>query len=176
MRSGFIYQPLKEHLQRASEPVVEMTYDEIEKVLGRDLPPSANGDYIRHWWANTMSHSQARAWLEAGRRAQVKVREKRVAFTRQEARPPAVKSGEGSGGASDSVEIVVGCDQLTPRAQRLLHDLMEAGGCDASSALAEMADQAASHRLKDIFAQFRGRALKAGSSSVDLIREDRDSR
>lgn len=39
-------------------------FSEIERILGFGLPPSARRH--RAWWANTESHSQARAWLAAG--------------------------------------------------------------------------------------------------------------
>lgn len=61
------YDPLFEHLCRAGDTPLEMTFEEIGALVG-GLPPSA----IRSpgWWANEAAgsrHVQARAWLNAGR-------------------------------------------------------------------------------------------------------------
>jgi len=58
------YQPLHDHLGNVSTDKLELTFDEVERVLGRDLPNSARRH--RAWWANDPSHSHARSWLEAG--------------------------------------------------------------------------------------------------------------
>jgi len=46
-----------------------MTFRQIEEILGFRLPPSARQHL--HWWANdqTGNHTQATAWMRAGRRA-----------------------------------------------------------------------------------------------------------
>lgn len=61
------YDPLFDHLCRAGDGPVEMTFADIERLVG-SLPTSA----IRHaaWWANEAEgsrHVQARAWMNAGR-------------------------------------------------------------------------------------------------------------
>lgn len=58
------YDPLEEYLRSKVE--VTLTFKEIEKILGSELPVSAETD--RSWWANTTNESrtQARAWLNAG--------------------------------------------------------------------------------------------------------------
>lgn len=60
---GGKYQPLREWLAERSEDV-ELSFAEIETILGDSLPASAR----RHsaWWSNDRTHSQALAWLEAG--------------------------------------------------------------------------------------------------------------
>jgi hypothetical protein len=62
------YTPLREHLAERSEPLVHMTFAEIEAILGGNLPDSARK--YRPWWANEEAgtHVHARAWLDAGRR------------------------------------------------------------------------------------------------------------
>jgi hypothetical protein len=64
--SGAKYQPLYLHLAAQSVSVLQMTFREIEAVVGQGLPASAVRD--RTWWANTQhaSRVQARAWLAAG--------------------------------------------------------------------------------------------------------------
>ncbi|GAB6390927.1 MAG: hypothetical protein MdMp014T_0300 [Treponematales bacterium] len=41
-----------------------LTFSDIKRILGFPLPPSAS--VHRPWWANDVSHSQAKAWLDAG--------------------------------------------------------------------------------------------------------------
>lgn len=59
------YGPLAEHLRESSQTTVHMTFDEIERVLGTQLPPSAFKH--RAWWSNNPNNSViTSAWLEAG--------------------------------------------------------------------------------------------------------------
>lgn len=62
-----MYEPLKAFLEGRSEPVIRMTFAEIEGILGRPLPASARK--YSAWWANEQSgsHSHARSWMEAHR-------------------------------------------------------------------------------------------------------------
>ena len=67
-RAGSRYDVLRKHLTERSEPVIRMSFQDIEDVLGTSLPPSARK--YRPWWANESdgTHVHARAWLDAGRR------------------------------------------------------------------------------------------------------------
>lgn len=59
------YDPLADHLIESGQPVVPMTFEEIEGIIGTELPPSA----FRHrpWWSNNPSNSVITdAWLRAG--------------------------------------------------------------------------------------------------------------
>jgi hypothetical protein len=60
------YAPLFEHLCRAGDAPVEMTFEEIDRLVG-GLPVSATKH--RAWWANEVAGGrvQAKAWLDAGR-------------------------------------------------------------------------------------------------------------
>jgi hypothetical protein len=62
------YDPLRTYLTSRHEPVVSLTFAQIERILGLPLPASARN--YRPWWANEAagSHVHARSWLEAGRR------------------------------------------------------------------------------------------------------------
>ena len=64
---GPTYQPLYEHLLGTSE-VWSTTFFEVDKVLGRSLPPSARRH--RPWRGNNAASVQARAWLHAGYRVE----------------------------------------------------------------------------------------------------------
>jgi hypothetical protein len=64
------YAPLRDHLSGETEPL-RLSFGDIEAIVG-PLPPSARK--FRQWWENSRSHSQARAWLDAGYRvAQVDI-------------------------------------------------------------------------------------------------------
>jgi hypothetical protein len=57
------YDPLRRRLEGTSQPIVDMTFEEIAHLVG-GLPHSA----YKHsaWWANDEGrHVQARAWLDA---------------------------------------------------------------------------------------------------------------
>jgi len=62
------YDGLRAYLSQQSEPVVQLSFDEIEKIIGSPLPASARR--YRPWWANEQSgtHVHARSWLDVGRR------------------------------------------------------------------------------------------------------------
>ena len=75
------YAPLQAHLARSKE-AVELSFHEIEQLLGFDLPRSAR----RHsaWWSNSGgAHVQSFAWLKAGYRTQnIDLVRERVRFVR----------------------------------------------------------------------------------------------
>lgn len=58
------YDPLSAYLDSPGPSFRRMNFARIEEVLGFSLPPSA---YLHGpWWANDLTHSQARAWLSVG--------------------------------------------------------------------------------------------------------------
>lgn len=58
------YAGLGDYLDEQDEDSIELSFQVVEETIGGDLPPSA----ARHraWWANTETHTQARAWLDHG--------------------------------------------------------------------------------------------------------------
>lgn len=60
------YDPLRMYLAGRSEPVIRLSFVEIEGIIGEPLTSAARDH--RPWWANTLSHVQARAWMGAERR------------------------------------------------------------------------------------------------------------
>lgn len=59
------YLPLEQHLRAAPSAPLEMSFAEIEALVGR-LPPSARRH--RMWWGNFESpRGQIQAWRAAGR-------------------------------------------------------------------------------------------------------------
>jgi hypothetical protein len=78
---GSKYDPLFERLCRSADGPVEMTFEEIEGLVGK-LPAAATAH--ASWWANesTPRHTQATAWLNAGREVeQVDRARRRVRFS-----------------------------------------------------------------------------------------------
>jgi len=65
MAKGDKYIGLKRYLQNLKEPIIVLSYKDIEKIIGDTLPKSAY-IYAEAWWANDRTHSQAIAWLDAG--------------------------------------------------------------------------------------------------------------
>lgn len=58
------YRRLFDKLNSSSNTNISFTYQEIEEILDFKLPPSAYKH--RPWWANDISHTHAKAWLNAG--------------------------------------------------------------------------------------------------------------
>lgn len=90
------YHALAEYLKRLDEPVWEAGFEEIEKLLGAELPKSA----YRYpaWWANQSGagHSQTSGWKSVGwKTAKLDLASRRVRFERESAdlrsaQPPAI--------------------------------------------------------------------------------------
>ena len=77
------YAALSAHLKARPEAAtsLQMTFQEIERVLGKELPRSAF-DY-RAWWANDPTKPQSTAWLDEGWRANaVSMTDRRLTFVR----------------------------------------------------------------------------------------------
>ncbi|MCC7104950.1 MAG: hypothetical protein IT307_07385 [Chloroflexi bacterium] len=77
-----LYEPLLKHLASLRTHREVLTFDQLELLLGRRLPPSARR-YVA-WWSNTPDRSRhCYAWLEAGWRVEdVRLDLQTVAFTR----------------------------------------------------------------------------------------------
>ncbi|MDX2274989.1 MAG: hypothetical protein NW206_06015 [Hyphomonadaceae bacterium] len=80
---AYKYEPLREHLNRRGGRPEMLTFEDIEGIIGKQLPQSA----VKHrsFWANDNQdhHSHARAWMGAGYRvAYVDRDEKVVRFER----------------------------------------------------------------------------------------------
>jgi hypothetical protein len=63
------YEPLTEFLRKQAANEIQMTFAQIERVIGTKLPPKAQKH--RAWWSNSPSNSvMTKAWLEAGFRSE----------------------------------------------------------------------------------------------------------
>ncbi|MGQ2970928.1 DUF7662 domain-containing protein [Brevundimonas mediterranea] len=81
------YDPLQSYLKRQKADALELSFREIENLIGYLLPKSAGQ---QEWWANADEDASARAvqrraWLLAGYHAQLLPCHDRVSFTRAEA-------------------------------------------------------------------------------------------
>jgi hypothetical protein len=78
------YAPLALRLQSqpSNQDRVQLTFEEIEKIIDNPLPASARQH--RSWWANdSVSHVQSQQWLDVGWRvAQINMTEEKVTFAR----------------------------------------------------------------------------------------------
>ena len=112
-----------------------MTFEDVERQLGFELPPSAR----RHpaWWSNNHGTNVAvAAWKNAGfRTSRVDVPGERVVFVR-ETPEPAAYGGVCEAGAETS--IAVAREALSPAALRLLEDLAEEARTDLAGAIAKL--------------------------------------
>lgn len=77
------YDPLHRHLRRQRAAELELSFAEIERILGALLPKSANRP---QWWANVTdldtAHVQRHAWGRAGYDAFLIAGRDRVRFRR----------------------------------------------------------------------------------------------
>ena len=79
MKSANKYRPIYEYLSRRQAEQVNLTFDEIEGLLGQALPPSARRR--RDWWGNRRNSQHASAWMDAGYHAtEVDLQTGRVTF------------------------------------------------------------------------------------------------
>ena len=75
------YKRLAEYLYEKWDKKIELTYAQIEEILGFSLPPTAY-NLPQSFWANTETHSYAKgSWLAVGYKAKV-VENQKVVFER----------------------------------------------------------------------------------------------
>ncbi len=87
------YAALEAHLRESGRDTVPMTFADIARVIGADLPPSAFKH--RPWWSNNPSNSSiTRSWLEAGYKTEnVDMAAKKLVFVKAAQYPPPPGSG-----------------------------------------------------------------------------------
>jgi hypothetical protein len=78
------YEPLERYLAGLGAPIVELSFAEIETIIGSHLPPSARKHAA--WWSNNpTNHVNAKAWLNAGYLSGgVDLAGERLVFSRQD--------------------------------------------------------------------------------------------
>lgn len=75
------YKALSEFLYESWEKKIELSYEQLEDVLGFSLPASAH-NLPQSYWANTEYHTYAKSWLKLGYKAKVDAGNKKVIFER----------------------------------------------------------------------------------------------
>lgn len=65
MPKGDKYILLKEFLKKSKQPIIQLSFEQIEQITHNKLPLSAK-KYSEPWWSNNRDHSQAISWLDAG--------------------------------------------------------------------------------------------------------------
>ena len=89
------YAPLADYLRGSGQESVPMTFGDIERVIGAELPQSAFTH--RAWWSNNPTNNvMTHAWLEAGyTTAKVDMAAHTLVFRKAAQYGPAAKSGSG---------------------------------------------------------------------------------
>ncbi|MBV4432721.1 hypothetical protein KM803_15565 [Clostridium tyrobutyricum] len=64
MAKGDKYIGLKKYLQSSITPIVTLSFNDIEQIIGDKLPKSAY-NHAEVWWANDHTHSQSIAWIDS---------------------------------------------------------------------------------------------------------------
>ncbi len=61
------YEPLKIYLMKSKKETVVLSFDEINRILGSELPPclSGKGYNKKLFWNNNIMNYATRSWLEA---------------------------------------------------------------------------------------------------------------
>jgi hypothetical protein len=87
------YEPLQQFLVTAHGEIQQMSFRDVERILGFKLPKSAYEHEA--WWSNnTTGHSHARAWVDFGWRTDVDLASRRVTFQRTDRRPSTSRSSQ----------------------------------------------------------------------------------
>jgi hypothetical protein len=105
------YEPLAEHLAAQSNSEVTLSFTEIERIIGDELPPTA--DRFKPFWANSRAKDghPGRFWMERGwRQVRLDQANQLVTFRRSDARP------------TESLE------SLRPVSKDTLYDLLREAG------------------------------------------------
>ena len=117
------YDPLNGHLQSLETEQVHLDFGEIEEMVG-GLPNSAFED--RAWWANSLSHPNAVAWLDAGWEVTgVDFRYHRVTLRRRRAPALGTKEPIGGGRRSDRPSRGIGKAQRVEALINGFSDLLD---------------------------------------------------
>jgi hypothetical protein len=173
------YAPLQRDLQARTRVDTEVSFAEIEEILGFRLPRSAHEHNA--WWSNEReTHVQARAWMDAGWQVwRVRRSEGKVYFRPFEASAQLAQTGVSETSApfvgGESV-IVIQKRNLRGAAVRLLEDYCAENGGDTADAIVALLNTMALERRRQLLDWFRANGPTIPGDSTELIREDRDAR
>jgi hypothetical protein len=172
------YARLGQHLRNTPEDRIRLPFEDVEAILGFDLPKSART--FAPWWANDDggSHVQAQSWMQAGwRTCDVDVPGEQVTFERVTKPSPQTAGGvEELGVAFVRNELRIDTSQLSIGANRALSFYLEDADGNASQALELALDDAMVQRRHRLIDWFRVNAPKVPGDSTEIVREARDAR
>lgn len=102
------YGPLSQYLRKSGQDLVRMRFEEIEKVLGFELPPSSRRH--RAWWSNNPENNvMTNAWIDAGYRTEdVDLESRRLVFRRAAPERPGFAEGRSPAGLKGAPEAQSG--------------------------------------------------------------------
>jgi hypothetical protein len=151
---------------------MELSFEEVEKILGFKLPPSAR-EHSAAWWSNERgTHVQARAWMDAGWQVWHVNRSKEKVYFKPDdqerlSRPPP---------STTKTTVAIDLDALPPRAARMVSDYASENGGDVSAAVSRAIEEAAAARRNQLIDRIRANAPVVPGDSTDIIRAERDAR
>lgn len=77
------YAPLMLFLDKCNEKEITLSYEEIEKIIGDELPKTAYRKF--EWWSNNdNTHTQSAAWSDVGYKTGNILLGKSVTFCKEE--------------------------------------------------------------------------------------------
>jgi hypothetical protein len=185
------YLPLQQFLERQHVRELPLTFKDVERVLGFELPPSARNHPA--WWSNNRGTNVAvKSWRDAGwRTSRVDLGAQRVTFIRDavleagvESSPwPAPHEQVSAAGVADVGTTLVDADAilisrgaLRGGAIRLLEDYREENGGTLADAVAAILNGMALERRRQLVERFKAISPRLTDDSTDIIRADRDAR
>ncbi len=166
------YENLEKYLSSIITQSVPMTFAEIEKIVGRPLPPSAYKH--RPWWSNNTANSaMTRAWIKAGwETSQVDMGARKLIFRRaRRSSPAAIMQG-----SVHSLTITGLSSETIGHLQQRANLTDQTLEKTAAALLAEHAKPSLRERV-GLATRIRLSGTKLHHVDIPaLIREDRDSR
>ena len=169
------YEPLADYLRAHGGDACSLSFLDIERIIGCSLPASAREH--RSWWGNDRTHTQARAWMQAGFGADPAPRRiEPVVFRRVRSRPAAPTSPE-LPESSGPTQVVV--RNLEPGVVAALKRRASRAGRSLERELRIILSREARPDRRELIAEAnRIRAMTPVllPDSTELLREDRDRR
>ena len=166
------YMPLADYLRAHCGDTCSLSFLEVEQIIGCSLPTSARER--RSWWGNDRTHTQARAWMQAGFGAEPSSRRiEPVVFRRVRAYPVPPTPAETSG----PTQVVV--RNLDPGVVAALKRRASRAGRSLERELRIILSRNARPDRSDLIGEAdRIRAMTPAplSDSTKLLRQDRDRR
>jgi hypothetical protein len=118
------YAPLASYLASLPKNQVSLTFARVERIIGRDLPPSARKH--RAWWANSSvptTHYWSALWAEVGWEcAKCDLESERVVFQRTDSVHEFGSAEAREGYARDSLALSKGRNAALAQKRRALDD------------------------------------------------------